>query len=91
MLKIYKNIIIIISLLLLSSCSAISVAHYKNQGVDFLNDGYYDDAIISFDRALNASDGAIGSTQYDILLYKAECYFLLSEYDKANIRFIIKN
>lgn len=84
MLKIFKIFILILSLLFLTSCSAISIAHYKNQGVDFLNDGYYSDAIESFDRALNASDGAVGRTQYDILLYKAECLFLIGEYEKAN-------
>ena len=84
MLKTFKNIILILSLLFLSSCSAISVSHYKNQGVDFLNDGYYEDAIDSFDRALSLSDGAVGRMQFDILLYKAEGLFLIGEYEKAN-------
>lgn len=84
MLKTFKNIILILSLLFLSSCSAISVSHYKNQGVDFLNDGYYEDAIDSFDRALLLSDGAVGRMQFDILLYKAEGLFLIGEYEKAN-------
>lgn len=79
-----KIIIIVSILLMLTSCSAISISHFKNQGIDFLNDGYYQDAIDSFDRALLISDGAVGKEQYDILLYKAECFFLLSEYDKAN-------
>ena len=79
-----KILILLCILLLLTSCSAISISHFKNQGIDFLNDGYYQDALESFDRALLISDGAVGTTQYDILLYKAECYFLLSEYDKAN-------
>ncbi len=80
----FKILIILYSLLLFTSCSALSISHYKNQGIDFLNDGYYQDALDSFDRALFISDGAVGTTQYDILLYKAECHFLLSEYDKAN-------
>ena len=80
----FKILILLCILLLLTSCSAISISHFKNQGIDFLNDGYYQDALESFDRALLISDGAVGTTQYDILLYKAECYFLLSEYDKAN-------
>lgn len=80
----FKILILLCILLPLTSCSAISISHFKNQGIDFLNDGYYQDALESFDRALLISDGAVGTTQYDILLYKAECYFLLSEYDKAN-------
>ncbi len=80
----FKLLFILILITQLASCSAISISHYKNQGVDFLNDGYYEDAIDSFDRALNASDGAVGTMQYDILLYKAECLFLIGEYEKAN-------
>ncbi len=80
----FLKIILLILIMSLTSCSAISVSHYKNQGVDFLNDGYYEDAIESFDRALSLSDGAVGRLQFDILLYKAESLFLIGEYEKAN-------
>lgn len=77
------KILIVFSILLLSSCSNSKIAQYKSYGIDYLENSNYEEALSYFDQALKLGDGEVSSTQYELLLYKAECLFMLNRYKEA--------
>ena len=79
-----KNIlIIIITILTLSSCTSKKINQYKSYGKDYLDNGNYEEALTYFNEAIKLGDGEVGRTQYELLLYKAECLFMLKRYTEA--------
>ena len=77
------KILIAFSILLLSSCSNSKISQYKSYGIDYLENSNYEEALSYFDQALKLGDGEVSSTQYELLLYKAECLFMLNRYKEA--------
>ena len=70
-------------MLFLSSCSNSKIAQYKSYGIDYLENSNYEEALSYFDQAIKLGDGEVSSTQYELLLYKAECLFMLNRYEEA--------
>ena len=80
--KVFKIVLIVI-LCLLTSCTNHKISQYKNYGKDYLDNGNYEEALSYFDEALREGKGEVGATQYELLLYKAECLFMLERYSEA--------
>ncbi len=81
--KIKYFIVLLICILILSSCQNKKINQYKSYGIDYLENNNYEEALSYFDEALKLGDGEVSSTQYELLLYKAECLFMLNRYDEA--------
>ena len=78
--------IVYISLLLvvlLCSCTNKKIAQYKIYGLDYLENGNYEEALSYFNKGIEMGRGAVSQVQYDLLLYKAECLFMLKRYTEA--------
>ncbi len=83
MVKIKYAIVLLFSIFILSSCQNKKINQYKSYGIDYLENNNYEEALSYFDEALKLGDGEVSSTQYELLLYKAECLFMLNRYDEA--------
>ena len=83
MVKIKYAIVLLFSIFILSSCQNKRINQYKSYGIDYLENNNYEEALSYFDEALKLGDGEVSSTQYELLLYKAECLFMLNRYDEA--------
>ena len=59
------------------------INQYKIYGLDYLANEDYEEALNYFDMAISEGKGRIGKTQYELLLYKAECLFMLNRYSDA--------
>lgn len=70
-------------LILLTSCTNKKILQYKSYGIDYLDNSNYEEALSYFDEALKLGDGEVSATQYELLLYKAECLFMLNRYSEA--------
>lgn len=81
--KIFLKIGLIISLLLLMSCTNRKIMQYKSYGMDYIDNSNYEEALSYFNEAIRLGNGEVGPTQYELLLYKAECLFMLKRYDEA--------
>ena len=71
------------SMILLTSCSKSKITQYKSYGIDYLENSNFEEALSYFDQALKLGDGEVSSIQYELLLYKAECLFMLNRYEEA--------
>lgn len=56
---------------------------YRNKGVSYYEQGDYENAIQSFDKALRCKQWFSGKLNVDIELYKADSYIKLTDYDEA--------
>ena len=56
---------------------------YKLYGIDNLENENYVEALDYFDKAIMLGNGEVGKMQYDLLMYKAECLFMLKRYREA--------
>lgn len=81
--KRFKGKILIFALLFLSSCTNSKINQYKSYGIDYLENSNYEEALSYFNQAINLGDGEVSTTQYELLLYKAECLFMLNRYEEA--------
>lgn len=81
--KIFLKIGLIISLSLLMSCTNRKIMQYKSYGMDYIDNSNYEEALSYFNEAIRLGNGEVGPTQYELLLYKAECLFMLKRYDEA--------
>ena len=81
--NIKKFIYVFFVLAFLTSCSSSKIMQYKIYGIDYLENANYEEALDYFNKALNAGNGQVGKEQYDLLLYKAECLFMLKRYSEA--------
>lgn len=75
--------IFIILVLVLVSCTNKKILQYRSYGIDYLENANYEEALSYFDEALKLGDGQVSSLQYELLLYKAECLFMLNRYSDA--------
>ena len=81
--KIIKKIILILISILLISCSNKKILQYKSYGIDYLENMNYEEALTYFNEAIKIGNGEVGPVQYELLLYKAECLFMLKRYSEA--------
>ena len=81
--KILKIISLTLLIFLLFSCSNKKILQYKSYGIDYLENSNYEEALTYFNEAIKLGNGEVGSTQYELLLYKAECLFMLKRYSEA--------
>ena len=79
-----KILLLLLVSIVMISCSNKKINQYKIYGVDNLENGNYEEALEYFDMALKLGNGEVGKMQYDLLLYKAECLFMLKRYSEAN-------
>lgn len=55
----------------------------RQEGIQYIKDGKYEDAIASFDKALAEDDGSYSKLEIDICLYKAKAQIMLGRQDEA--------
>ena len=75
----------VLSLGILSGCGAESkeAKEARMTGIEQLNAGNYQDAIDSFGKALDESDGIVNSFELDVLKYRGEAEYKLADYKAA--------
>ena len=75
----------VLSLGSLSGCGAESkeAKEARMTGIEQLNAGNYQDAIDSFGKALDESDGIVNSFELDVLKYRGEAEYKLADYKAA--------
>lgn len=81
--KILIKILLFFSIITLISCTNRKVLQYKSYGIDYLENSNYEEALTYFNEAIKLGNGEVGTTQYELLLYKAECLFMLKRYSEA--------
>lgn len=58
----------------------------RAKGVLYFEQGKYEAALVSFEKALSLTSGAVSEVEYDLLYYIADCEMRLEQYaDAANI------
>lgn len=75
----------VLSLGILSGCGTESkeAKEARMTGIEQLNAGNYQDAIDSFGKALDESDGIVNSFELDVLKYRGEAEYKLADYKAA--------
>ena len=68
---------------ILISCQNKEIAEYTEQGIYYLKKEDYVEALNNFNIALQNGHGEVSDIQYQLLLYKAECLFMLKRYDEC--------
>lgn len=81
--KIIYKIVLIIPILLLVACTNRKIMQYKSYGMDYIENSNYEEALSYFNEAIRLGNGEVGPVQYELLLYKAECLFMLKRYSEA--------
>lgn len=81
--KIIYKIVLIIPILLLVACTNRKIMQYKSYGIDYIENSNYEEALSYFNEAIRLGNGEVGPVQYELLLYKAECLFMLKRYSEA--------
>lgn len=56
---------------------------YRDAGITALQEGNYEEAILSFDKAIHSSKGLVQKVDIDILKYRAEAEFLSGNFKEA--------
>lgn len=56
---------------------------YRDAGIEAMNAGDYETAIVSFDKAIEASNGLVGEFDLDVLKYRAEAEYCAADYKAA--------
>lgn len=89
--KIYR--VLVVSCLALVACIAIvgckssknreKQETYRQYGINCLKSGDYEEAVKSFQSALDQSIGGIGEVEVDICLYKAKAQYLSGDFEGA--------
>ncbi len=70
--------------LLLTGCGDSKEAkRARMSGIEQMNQENYEEAIASFDKALDESDGIVGPFELDVLKYRAEAEYLTEDYRAA--------
>ena len=69
--------------LLASACAKNKIMQFRSYGIDYLENADYESALEYFNEAIKLGNGEVGKVQYDLLLYKAECLFMLKRYSEA--------
>lgn len=86
----YKKYIFTILLLVAMSfiCTGCSSREkeqlsYRQKGINLMENGKYEEALVEFQNALDLSLGEIGEEEVDICFYKAEAQYLLGDVEGA--------
>jgi tetratricopeptide (TPR) repeat protein len=82
----YTAVVLSLSLVLSMSAGCAGKDNrysYREAGITALNEGKYDEAIESFDKAIHTSKGLVGKVDMDILKYRAEAEYLSGNYTEA--------
>lgn len=81
----YKAIgILLVSVLCLTGCQESKEKYaLRETGIEQLNGGSYEEAIQSFDQALERSDRMVGTFELDVLKYRAEAEYKVEDYAAA--------
>ncbi len=56
---------------------------YRQIGINHMEEGAYEDAIVAFDKALSLSGGQIRNIEYDICYHKIDAYAAMGDTDNA--------
>lgn len=70
-------------IMFLTACSSKKVDELRLQGIEELQKAKYEDAIETFNKALELSDGKVSEMQYDILIYRAEAEYMTGDLEAA--------
>lgn len=83
--KAAKFLFTVLFLMFLSGCQDSSPDKYelRSEAISLYNAGNYEQAIVSFNEALDASKGEVSDFQYDLLKYRAECELRTGDYAAA--------
>ena len=81
--KFVKSIFVILLIFTITSCQNSKIMELRSYGIDYLENENYEEALNYFNEAIKMGNGEVGQVQYDLLLYKAECLFMLKRYDEA--------
>ncbi|WP_091204823.1 tetratricopeptide repeat protein [Oribacterium sp. WCC10] len=82
--KLPGRILVILALMLfLTSCSSKKINDLRLKGIEELQKAKYEDAIESFNEAMELSDGKVGELQLDIMTYRAEAEYMTGDYEAA--------
>ena len=81
--KIRIILLYILMIFVLISCQNKEIAEYTEQGIYYLKKEDYIEALNNFNIALQSGNGEVSDIQYQLLLYKAECLFMLKRYDEC--------
>lgn len=77
------KLVLLFVMLLLTACSGKKVDELRLKGIEELQKAKYEDAIKTFNEALELSDGKITEVQYDILIYRAEAEYMTGDFEAA--------
>lgn len=76
--------LVLVCMLTIAACSnRREIEAYRKEGITALQYESYEEALDFFNLALKSGEGEVGNIQYDILLYKAECLFLLGRFTES--------
>lgn len=78
-----STIIFLFLLCILTACTSRNILKLRSYGIDYLENQDYENALKYFNEAINEGRGKVSYVQKDILMYKAECLFMLKKYDEA--------
>lgn len=81
--KFFLKIEFLIIVSFLVACTNRKIMQYKSYGMDYIENSNYEEALSYFNEAIRLGNGEVGPTQYELLLYKAECLFMLKRYSEA--------
>lgn len=81
--KFFLKIEFLIILSFLVACTNRKIMQYKSYGMDYIENSNYEEALSYFNEAIRLGNGEVGPTQYELLLYKAECLFMLKRYSET--------
>lgn len=73
------------ALFLCSGCNKreVNQMDYREKGINLMQNGKYEEALVEFQNALNLSLGEIGDEEVDICFYKAEAQYYLGDLEGA--------
>lgn len=83
---------LLLVILLIAGGTSFGVVHYRNlkekqaftsAGIEAMDHGDYEAAIVNFDQALLKADGKIGAFEKDVLLHRAEAEYKQEDYPAA--------
>lgn len=79
----FKRLAVLFLAISLFACTNNKIMQNRIYGIDYFENGNYEEALTYFNEAIKQGNGAVGPTQYDLLMYKAECLFMLKRYSEA--------
>lgn len=67
----------------LSACGSPKTEELRLKGIEQLEKGKYQEALVSFEEALKSGKGKVSKEQFDILSYSVEAKYMLGDYEGA--------